>query len=208
MFPLRPGSKRPRPEFTSWETVATLDPDRIRGGGAGTPTTTSPSPPAPPGWWSSTSTSPAADEPRPPEQPDARGGPDVYRALPQRHGHVPDLDRETASGGRHLYFRAPAAGGPWRNTAGRIGWHIDTRAAGGYVVAAGSIVDGRPYTLVHDPEPAELPAWLAALAPPRHRRPRPPATARHPRGGATPPRRWPARSSASSTPRSASATPR
>jgi hypothetical protein len=73
----------------------------------------------------------------------------------------------TAGGGWHLYYRAPAGGGPWRNTAGRIGWHIDTRAAGGYVVSLGSIVDGRPYTLVDCHKVAELPAWLAArLTPP------------------------------------------
>jgi hypothetical protein len=73
---------------------------------------------------------------------------------------------ETASGGRHLYFRAPETGGPWRNTAGRIGWHIDTRAAGGYVVAAGSVVGGRRYQLIHDRDPIELPARLAELLTP------------------------------------------
>ncbi|MGH3322226.1 MAG: bifunctional DNA primase/polymerase, partial [Streptosporangiaceae bacterium] len=40
---------------------------------------------------------------------------------------------------------------------------VDTRAAGGYVVAAGSIVDGRQYEIVNDIDPAPLPAWLAAL---------------------------------------------
>jgi hypothetical protein len=68
----------------------------------------------------------------------------------------------TGSGGSHLYYRVPARGGPWRNTAGRIGWHIDTRAAGGYVVAEGSAVAGGPlYDCVDSREPAELPGWLA-----------------------------------------------
>ena len=82
------------------------------------------------------------------------------------HGSKQRAHRGNAKVGRHLYFRAPAAGGPWRNTAGRIGWHIDTRAQGGYVVAAGSLVDGRPYKLIHDPEPIELPARLADLLTP------------------------------------------
>jgi hypothetical protein len=37
---------------------------------------------------------------------------------------------------------------------------------GGYVVAAGSIVNGRRYTLIHDQEPIELPARLADLLTP------------------------------------------
>ena len=167
VFPLRPGSKRPRPEFTSWESRATLDPERITR------------------WWTrrptdnvAVATGPAglvvvdidvADpaEPRPREWPRARGGLDVYRALAEGHGHVPTWTVGTARGGLHLYYRAPANGGPWRNTAGRIGWHIDTRAAGGYVVSLGSIVAGRIYVPVDGHPVAELPAWLAArLAPP------------------------------------------
>jgi hypothetical protein len=163
VFPLRPGTKRPRPH--QWETVATTSRDRI--------------------WWwwrrhpddnVAIATGPARlvvvdldlarpDEDCPAEHPDARGGADVLDALgcytPGSTWTV-----ETASGGRHLYFRAPTVGGPWRNTTGRIGWHIDTRAAGGYVVAPGSVVDGRRYRLIHDPDPIELPARLADLLTP------------------------------------------
>jgi hypothetical protein len=162
VFPLRAGSKRPRAELTAWEIRATLDPDRVRY------------------WWSrhpddnvAVATGPAGlvvvdldlarpDEPPPPQHPHARGGHDVLDALgcytPGSTWTV-----QTASGGRHLYFRAPETGGPWRNTTGRIGWHIDTRAGGGYVVAAGSVVGGRPYKLIHDPDPIPLPARLAEL---------------------------------------------
>ena len=161
VFPLRPGEKRPR--VTEWETVATTSRDRI--------------------WWwwrrhpddnVAIATGPAglvvvdldvADpaEERPAEHPDARGGLDVFGSLATVRGLVPGSTWtvETPSGGRHLYFRAPRDGGPWRNTAGRLGWHIDTRAAGGYVLAAGSVVGGRCYTLVHDRDPIELPAWIA-----------------------------------------------
>lgn len=80
----------------------------------------------------------------------------------------------TGSGGLHLYFTAPG-GPPLRNTAGRLGWLIDTRAAGGYVVAAESTVAGRRYEVVADATPATLPDWLAAtLADPEPR----PASAR------------------------------
>jgi hypothetical protein len=77
---------------------------------------------------------------------------------------------QTGRGGLHLYFTAPV-GIELRNTEGEtgrgLGWLIDTRAAGGYVVSAGSVVQGRRYELVHDVAPAPLPTWLAQrLAPP------------------------------------------
>jgi hypothetical protein len=168
VFPLRAGQKRPRAELTRWEQRATLDRDRITA------------------WWRrhpddnvAIATGPARlvvvdldvadpEERRPADLPDATGGLDVFQALAAHHVYVPGSTWtvSTAGGGRHLYFRAPAAGGPWRNTSGRIGWHIDTRAAGGYVVAAGSFVGGRPYTVVHDRPPIVLPDWLADLLSP------------------------------------------
>jgi Bifunctional DNA primase/polymerase, N-terminal len=163
VFPLRAGKKRPRPELTDWEARATLDRTRITS------------------WWSrhpldnvGIATGPAGlvvvdldvahpDEPRPAEHADARGGTDVFDALARRHATVPGTTWtvETAHGGRHLYYRMPAGGGPWRNTAGRIGWHIDTRAGGGYVVAARSVVDGRAYSVIHATPPVPLPDWIA-----------------------------------------------
>jgi hypothetical protein len=71
----------------------------------------------------------------------------------------------TGSGGTHLYFTAPS-GEQLRNSAGRIGWLIDTRANGGYVVAAGSTVAGRPYRIAEKVPSAPLPEWIAtALRP-------------------------------------------
>jgi hypothetical protein len=68
----------------------------------------------------------------------------------------------TGSGGLHLYFAAPSET-RLRNTAGTLGWKIDTRASGGYVVGAGSIVNGNRYDVVHDVPPAPLPTWLTQL---------------------------------------------
>jgi len=183
VFPLRPGTKRPQAGFTSWESRATVDPARITG------------------WWSrhpddnvAIATGPAglvvvdldvatACERAPADWPGTRSGLDVYRALATEHEHVSTWTVGTARGGLHLYYRAPSWGGPWSNTAGRIGWHIDTRAAGGYVVAEGSAVDGRHYVCIDGHEPAELPGWLAErLAPPVPASARPPADAQGPRG--------------------------
>lgn len=80
----------------------------------------------------------------------------------------------TTPGGCHLYFRAPA-GLALRNTVGALGWKIDTRAHGGYVVGAGSRRDDGHYQVTHHGPIAELPDWLAcALTPSPRPEPGPP----------------------------------
>ncbi|MFB8169350.1 bifunctional DNA primase/polymerase [Kitasatospora purpeofusca] len=100
-------------------------------------------------------------------------GHDVFAALCEEHGqpvHHDTFTVRTGRGGTHLYFTAPT-GRVLRNTCGEkgqgLGWKVDTRAHGGYVVAAGSTVAGRPYTVVSDTPPMPLPAWLAALLTPK-----------------------------------------
>ena len=68
-------------------------------------------------------------------------------------------------GGEHRYF-AVAACQRFRSTVGRLAPRIDTRAGGGYVVAAGSTrrVSGRQHryrlTAPLDVDPVPVPAWL------------------------------------------------
>lgn len=99
--------------------------------------------------------------------PEKRGA-ESYRALcDDNGGHVPTYTVRTPSGGWHFYYRADVE---LKNSAGKLGEHIDTRGHGGYVVAPPSTVDGRPYELVgpdtnspHTPgEPwiAPLPDWM------------------------------------------------
>lgn len=68
----------------------------------------------------------------------------------------------TPTGGRHLFFRLPEGADEVRNTAGSIADGIDTRGAGGYVVAHGSTIDGRPYVLSGDIL-LQAPPWLLAV---------------------------------------------
>lgn len=76
---------------------------------------------------------------------------------------TPTLTVRTPSGGRHLIYQAPA-GNPVRNTARTLGFCIDTRAAGGYVVGIGSVVDGAAYVLDGSTtDVAVLPDWLLTL---------------------------------------------
>lgn len=179
VFPLSPWSKRPRAQLTAWETKATLDAERITR------------------WWSrhpadniAIATGPAdlvvvdldrtrPGETAPPEWPHATGGGDVLTALADRLGETIPATRTVAtpSGGRHLYYRSPA-GTELRSTAGRVGWKIDTRALGGYVVAPGSELAAGRYVIVDDRPSVALPSWLAlALRPPA------PALSSHPAPG-------------------------
>ncbi len=96
----------------------------------------------------------------------AANGMDVFLLVCARAGHAPPLDTftvRTHSGGTHLYFTAPSDV-ELRITQGErgagLGWGIDTRAHGGYVVAAGSRRTHGTYTVTDDHPPAPLPRWL------------------------------------------------
>lgn len=177
VFPLTPRGKAPLAGFTDWEANSTADPDRIRA------------------FWSrgrynvGIACGPSGlvvidlDTPKPGEQPPAEwampgvnDGADVLAVLCERHGQPFPFDTFTVTtrrGGMHLYFTAPP-GTALRNTSGRyrtgVGWLIDTRAHGGYVVAPGSFVDlpdgTGPYTVINPAAAAPLPSWLAGLLTP------------------------------------------
>ncbi|MFJ7278136.1 bifunctional DNA primase/polymerase [Kitasatospora sp. NPDC098663] len=190
VFPLLPRSKRPALHAVAtcprtgpcvnghqgWEQRATLDPDVVRRtwshGPYGIGLATGPS-----GLAVIDLDTPKPDAAVPPEWARQRvtDGFDVLYALCERNGRPFPSDTYTVvtpSGGRHLYFTAPA-GLALRNTAGQhgsgLGWLIDTRAGGGYVVAAGSSVADRRYDVVLDTSPAPLPDWIARLLAPAPR---------------------------------------
>ncbi|ALG05786.1 hypothetical protein AOZ06_01570 [Kibdelosporangium phytohabitans] len=100
-----------------------------------------------------------------------RDGLDHFAAICADYGQpFPDTRMvHTARGGMHLVYTAPA-GVRLRNTEGEqgkgLGWRIDTRAWGGYIVAPGSITPDGEYRLVHDRAELTLPAWLTRLLTP------------------------------------------
>jgi hypothetical protein len=69
----------------------------------------------------------------------------------------------TPRGGRHLLFKQPA-GRQWRNTESELAPKVDTRADGGYIVVAPSVVGGRSYRwdrgLYRRDELPQPPPWL------------------------------------------------
>lgn len=154
VFPLRPDTKRPA--ISDWEHRATTDCSRI---------TTC---------WSSgaynigVACGPSRllvvdlDVPKPGNEAPTADGRSALDALAAAAGHpYPSGTYKvtTPSGGTHLYFTSPDDGTALRNTAGRLAPLVDTRAHGGYVVAAGSIIGNRRYT-AHDQPVMDLPPWL------------------------------------------------
>ncbi|MFE2673748.1 bifunctional DNA primase/polymerase [Streptomyces hygroscopicus] len=187
VFPLRPGTKRPALHgetscprtgpcaagHRKWEQRATTDPDRIRAAWSRAPYNVG------------IATGPSGlvvvdlDMPKDKSSSDAPCGATTFAALCERAGHpVPTTYRtRTASGGAHLYFTAPD-GIRLTNTAGSIAPLVDTRARGGYVVAAGSITPAGPYEALCGPVAAPLPSWLQTILRPA------PKPAQAPLGGA------------------------
>lgn len=71
----------------------------------------------------------------------------------------PTYTQRTPSGGLHKVYRVAA---DVANGVNCLGQGVDVRGVGGYFVAAGSIVDGKPYTIEHDAPIAALPPEIAA----------------------------------------------
>ncbi|MFE0267257.1 bifunctional DNA primase/polymerase [Nocardiopsis alba] len=171
IFPLTPNSKKP-PLVRAWERAATTDPNRIRA------------------WWRQWPTAnygiatgpsnlvvvdldvakPGQTPPVPWDRPGISDGADVLAALAEEAGAPLPLDTftvRTRKGGWHLYFTHPDGCGRLGNTSGSLGWLIDTRAHGGYVVGPGCPVtaddgSGRYEVQVND-RPAALPGWMRRL---------------------------------------------
>ncbi|MBV9014010.1 MAG: bifunctional DNA primase/polymerase [Pseudonocardiales bacterium] len=167
VFPVTPGAKKP-PVIDRWEDRASTDPDQIHH------------------WWHHApcnvgiATGPSGlvvidlDTPKPGQPIHQRwaalgisSGAGVLRALASTQGTTltPTYTVSTPSGGWHLYYTTPPRV-RLRNTQAVLGWKIDTRAYGGYVVAPGSPLPPRAYELVDGRDPVELPTWLhQALTP-------------------------------------------
>ncbi|MEH0423885.1 bifunctional DNA primase/polymerase [Streptomyces sp. B21-083] len=175
VFPLRPGTKYPglhgaeRCRQTGdcthghlkWEQRASIDPHRIRH------------------CWETSAgnialaTGPSGlvvvdlDMPKPEDDKGTPDGETSFQALCERAGHpVPDTYRvRTPSGGMHLYFTTPP-GIQLPSTKGTLAPKIDTRAWGGYVVAAGSRTPTGPYEAASGSVVAPVPGWLLSILKP------------------------------------------
>ncbi|MFD2355386.1 bifunctional DNA primase/polymerase [Nonomuraea ferruginea] len=130
VFPLAPHDKRPLPGFTAWEQHATTDTALIRHMWARSPFNIG------------IACRPSGlvvldlDVPKPDEHPPVNwalpgihDGADVLASLCEQADHPLPLETfmvRTRRGGTHLYFTAPDDL-DLRNSAGKLGWKIDTR---------------------------------------------------------------------------------
>lgn len=164
VFPLQPRSKLPA--VRDWERAATRDPEQISA------------------WFSARpynvaiACGPSAlvvvdlddghGETAPEPWTGARHGREVLAMLAEQAGQPMPTDTlhiRTPTGGSHLYYRVPA-GAEFRNTASTLGWKIDTRSAGGFIVGPGSVRPEGTYQVVRRGPVAELPGWLASALTP------------------------------------------
>lgn len=182
VFPLRPGSKRPaghneddcprtgrcRAGHRTWEQRATTDPDKVRAAWTHNPRYGIGLATGPSGLCviDLDTTKPGDEIPRHWTALEVVCGEDVLAVLADQAGQplpCETLTVRTPSGGLHLYFRSPE-GATLRTTAGEhgngLGWKIDTRAWGGYVVAPGTTTRDGSYAFLYDEPIAELPGWL------------------------------------------------
>lgn len=94
---------------------------------------------------------------------DTKGGKDglsLWNSEQVFHDDPPTYTVRTPTGGRHLYFLDPL-GRSFGQGTDRLGSGIDVKAhPHGYVVAPGSVIDGKPYEIVADAPIADAPQWL------------------------------------------------
>jgi hypothetical protein len=176
VFPLKPDDKRPA-LHKEWEQRATTDPARIQRCWSAGPFNIGIAC-GPSGLLVVDLDTPKPDTkpPKPPfDQPGVNEGADTLAVLAEQNAEPfpwETMTVTTGRGGMHLYFQQPDST-RLGNTAGKLGWLIDTRGTGGYVVGPGSTVNGNPYRTTYTGEPATLPRWLRRLLDPPKPPPRP-----------------------------------
>ena len=90
------------------------------------------------------------------EKGDKRGGDRVFELELQGFNFTPTYEQQTPTGGKHLVYKAPA---PVKQGESVLAHGLDIRSKGGYIVGAGSVVDGKHYTM-RVAEIQECPAWI------------------------------------------------
>lgn len=160
VFPLIPGTKKPACE---WKDEATTNPRKIRA------------------WWKRRPNAnvgvSAGEGGYTVIDLDVKGGKngiaEFEKLTEGRASELSTFTVRTASGGKHLYFSGITCG----SGTDKLGTGCDVKSEGGYVVGAGSIVDGKRYEIVGDTTFAAAPNWLRDIlhkaAPPgKQRKPR------------------------------------
>lgn len=89
-----------------------------------------------------------------------KGGDRSLDLLALQEGLPRTLTALTPRGGRHLFYRLPEGHPGVSNSVEKLGKGLDIRSAGGYVVAAGSEIDGKAYRFADGYKIEDAPEWL------------------------------------------------
>ena len=74
---------------------------------------------------------------------------------------TPTFTQTTPTGGIHYVYRVSKDSSRiFRNSVSSLASGIDLRGLGGYLVAAGSLIDGKAYVVQNEIAPQDAPAWL------------------------------------------------
>lgn len=147
VFPLKPNSKRPA--IREWQAKATTDLETIKK------------------WWKKDPSRNIGIATEPSnilvvdlDNKNGKSGTDEWDKLVANQEYPDTMIVATPSGGCHLYYQVPD-GERLKSSVSLLADGIDTRAAGGFVVAAGSTIDDKSYELVGTHRVCAIcPEWL------------------------------------------------
>ncbi len=148
VFPCEPNGKRPL--IKDWNTAATHDLEQINK------------------WWTQWPTANIAIVPGE-DRTILDVEPEAVARLPEfqaEHGTIPDtFTVKTARDGRHYFFNGASDRRikPFKDRTGKK-WAVDIIGRNSYIIASGSVIGGKEYTILHDADFADVPAWLAEVA--------------------------------------------
>lgn len=146
VFPITPNGKEPAFEGETWNDISTTNPDTIRA------------------MWTDPVLGSERDynigvdcTDRVVVDVDVKDGKDGYNQYAQLGGTYDTLVVQTPSGGFHLYYEGPdSANAPIANG-------VDIRSHHGYVLAPGSLIDGKCYKIINDTSPQWIPHAVERL---------------------------------------------
>lgn len=101
---------------------------------------------------------------------DGKKGGETAARLDEEFGFPDTREHETPTGGSHLLYRHSV---PVKQGVDVLGPGIDIRSGGGFIVAPGSAIDGKPYTVLSPDLPAPAPQWIVERCGQQREKPEP-----------------------------------
>jgi hypothetical protein len=143
VFPVVRNAKNPH--ITDWENAASNDPGQIRRWAKEFPGCNW-------GWALGRTHRSAIDT----DVKNGKPGKESHQMLQDEHGFPQTWKQTTPSEGWHEVYDGLSS-----CSSDRLAPGIDTKSKGGYILAPGSVIDGKSYTIVDDVPFTPIPAWIS-----------------------------------------------